>query len=320
MKWNAIIIIVLGLVIIGAVALIVLNLPSSGPAAGPGNYTPSTSAPTLVPKPTKADVLEKFSLLRDKVNSSGKGYGGGAVQLVDGEETALVYVYKPSSASDISDLLAAGFSSVYSVFNTKDPLMVGIVDTSQKVNPTTFKVDIYALERPVVEDYLKGAVTNAELANLVLLVTPQTESLHPNNSTHVKKSINLAYNNSSSYMPPSDRLGYFYDSINQSGFSRPLSLQAGPLSTGEKAVNVVMSLPRNATDADKYGEMKAALRACAGSYGDYDRYMISLLPLQDSVSDYYFIDTPPAPVLAYFNGDINEYQLFNTMNLTYYTK
>lgn len=317
MKWNAIIIIVLGLVIIGAVALIALNLPSSGPVSGPGNVT--AASPTPVPKPVKADVLEKFGLMKEKVNASGFGYGGGSVQLIDGEEVGMVYIYKPYGAKDLADLLATGFTVVSEAFGSKDPLLVGVVDTSTKINAQTFKVDIYALERAVVEEHLRGGLTRAELAALALLVTPETTSLHRNNTTLVKRSIDTAYN-PVNYTPPPDRLAYFLESLNQSGYNRPMNMQTGPLATGERAVSVVMPLKRDADDVDKYREIEAVLKACAGSYGDFDKFMISLLPTQEEVTDYYYVDASSGPVLAYYNGDISQYDLYNAINLTYYTK
>jgi hypothetical protein len=64
--------------------------------------------------------------------------------------------------------------------------------------------------------------------------------------------------------------------------------------------------------------MEAIFKACAGAYGDYDRYAITLAPA--SGSEYYIIDTSAYPVLDYLNGDISQWKLFNRINMTYYTK
>ena len=325
MKRNAIIAILIGLILIGASIFAALNMLSPGPAST-GNVTtqspsaqPGTTTPVKVL--TKTDVLEKFSLLKEKISAAGKSYGGGATQLILGEETAMVYMYKPYGLNDISDLLATGFTTVYSVFETKDPLMVGIVDTSQMVNDQTFKVDIYALDRSVVEEYIKGGLTGTELLQTALLVTPDTESLHPNGSSvKVSKAVYIEGNRSNSFTEPASRTQFFTETLNQSGYLRPISLQAAPLPGGEEIVSVVMPLKRNATSVDNYNEIEAALRACAGSYGDYDKYYISLVPPAEGYNDYYIVDARAAPVLDYFDGKINQYQLFNAINLTYYTK
>jgi hypothetical protein len=318
MKWNTIIIVVLGLIVIGAGALLIMNLASPG-QSGPGNATVKAS-PTPVPPPTKTSLLQQFASLRDKVNASGQSYGGAAVQLVENEETAMVYLYKPVGQEDISGLLTAGFTAVYSVFDTKDPLLVGVVDTTQKISAQQFKVDIYALERSFVEAYMKGNMTGSELAKKALYVTPETTSLHPSNSTKVKKAVDMAYNRSGNYTPPTDRTQAFVESLNQSGYSQPMSLQAGQMSDGTNAVSVVMPIKADATDAGTYNEIESVLKACAAGYGDYDKYMVSLLPSQESISSYYYVDAPALPVLAYLDGGINQYQLYNAVNLTYYTK
>ena len=323
MKWNAIITIVFGLIIIGAIALVALNLmsagPTAGPGAGPGNVTVTTS-PTPKPLPTKADVLQKFNLMKDKINSSGESFGGGSVQVVDGDEVAMVYIYKPAGTTDVSALLANGFKTVYSTFGARDPLLVGIVDTTVKLSNQMFKVDIYALERPVVESFMNGNITSIELAKQALLVTPQTQSLRANNSSKKSMSVDLGYNNAGSFTPPADRLGTFQESLNQSGYNKPLSLQAGADSNGQKLVSVAMALKTDADYQDIYQEIEAVFRACALGYGDFDRYLISLMPPGQNVNEYYYVDTPPGPALAYADGAINEYQLFNAINLTYYTK
>lgn len=325
MKRNAIIAIVIGLILIGASVFAALNMLAPGPAST-GNVTnpsPSAQPNTTTPlkTPTKTDVLEKFSLLKEKISAAGKSYGGGATQLIMGEETAMVYIYKPYGVNEVSDLLATGFTTVYSVFETKDPLMVGVVDTSQMVNEQTFKVDIYALERSVVEEYLQGGLTGTELMQTAVLVTPDTESLHPNSSSvKVGQDVYLEGNRSNSFVEPASRTQFFTETLNDSGYLRPISLQAAPMQDGEEIVSVVMPLKRNATSADNYDEIEAVLRACAGSYGDYDKYYVSLVPPAEGYNDYYVVDARAAPVLDYFDGKINQYQLFNAINLTYYTK
>jgi hypothetical protein len=309
---------VLGLIVVAAAALAILNL-SSNQQAAPGNNTVRAS-PTPIPPPTKSSVLEMFDTVRQKINSSGHSYGGAAVQIIEGDETAMVYMYKPAELADISGLLAAGFSTIYSVFDTKDPLLVGIVDTTQKISAQQFKVDIYALERPVVEAYLAGNMTGGELAKKALYVTPETASLRTGNDSKVKKAVDMSYKRSGNYTPPSNRTMMFTEALNQSGYSQPLSMQAGPMSDGQQAVNVVMPLKNGATEAETYNEIESVLKACAQSYGDYDRFMISLLPEQETITDYYYVDASAPPVLAFANGDINQYQLYNALNMTYYTK
>ncbi|MGA9139951.1 MAG: hypothetical protein WBZ29_06980 [Methanocella sp.] len=317
MKWNTIIIVVLGLIVVAAAALAILNL-SSQPAV-PGDNT-ARGSPTPIPPPTRSSVLEMFDTVKQKINASGYGYGGAAVQIIEGDETAMVYVYKPASQTDISGALAAGFNALYSVFDNKDPLLVGVVDTTQKISDQQFKVDVYALERPVIEAFLAGNMTGGELAKKALYVTPETASLRTGNNTSVKKAVNMNYNRSGNYTPPSDRTKAFTAALNLSGYSQPLSLQAGAMSDGQQAVNIVMPLKQGATDAETYSEIESVLKACAQCYGDYDRYMISMLPNQETITDYYYIDASAPPVLAFANGDINQYQLYNALNMTYYTK
>lgn len=324
MKRNAILAIGIGVILIGASVFAALNMLAPSPDVS-GNITEAvTSAqPTAAPPakvPTRTDVLEKFSLMKEKVLGTGHNFGGGATQMIMGEETAMVYIYKQYGQNDISDLLATGFSSVYEVFDTKDPLMVGIVDTSQLINQQTFKVDIYALERVMVDQYLKGDITKTELMQKALLVTPETESLHPNNSTmKISKDIYTGEGRKGNFTEPASRTQFFVETLNQSGYLRPISLQTGDIG-GEQVVSVIMALKRNATAEDNYKEIEAALRACAGSYGDYDKFYISLVPPAEGFTDYYTVDAKSAPVMDYFDGKINQYQLYNNINLTYYTK
>lgn len=319
MKWNSIIIAVLGIIVVAAAALALLHLGSSGQSAPGGDGTVRAS-PTPVPPPTRTDVLEKFAVLRDKINASGMSYGGAALQLVNGEETAMVYMYKPAGVDDISGMLSAGFNALYATFDTsKDPLLVGLVDTTQKISASQFKVDIYALERSVVADYLAGNMTAQELTKKALYVTPETASLHPDGAT-VKKAVNVSYPRPANYTAPANRTMIFDDYLQQGGYALPAGFQAGTMADGTNAVSVTMPLKTGATAADRYGEIEAVLKACAAGYGDYDRYMISLIPTQEGVYDYYSIDAAAPPAIAFADGDISEYQLYKAINMTYYTK
>jgi apolipoprotein N-acyltransferase len=318
MKWNSIAIAVLGIIVVVGAALVFLQMSSNQQSspAGAGNITVTA---TPVPQQTKADVLDKFSTLRSKINASGLSYGGAAIQLVNGEETAMVYIYK-SASSDVAAMLSSGFDALYSTFETKDPLLVGIVDTTQKINEQQFKVDIYALERSAVADYLYGNMTSQELQKKALVVTPETASLRPGRNASVKKSVDVDYKRPVNYTAPANRSMVLDDYLEQGGYSKPAGFQAGAMSDGTKAVSVTMPMKAGATPADKYAEIETVLKACAAGYGDYDRYMISLMPSQEGVYDYYSIDASAPPVIAFANGDIGEYQLFKAVNMTYYTK
>jgi hypothetical protein len=318
MKWNSIIIAVLGLIVVAAAALAFLQM-SSHEQASPGGSGTVKATPTPVPPPSRTDVLDKFSVLRGKINASNMSYGGAAIQLVNNEETAMVYMYKPVGQSEISGMLSAGFEALYSTFETRDPLLVGIVDTTQKLNARQFKVDIYALERSAVADYLYGNMTAQELTKKALYVTPETASLRPDNSS-VKKSVNMNYNRSGNYTPPANRTMIFDDYLQQGGYSNPAGFQAGAMSDGTKAVSVTMPLKTGSTTAERYAEIETVLKACAAGYGDYDRYLISLIPSQEGVYDYYSIDAAAPPAIAFANGDISQYQLYKAINMTYYTK
>jgi hypothetical protein len=319
MKWNSIAIAVLGIIVVAGAALVFLQMSSNNQASPgvAGNITTATATP--VPQMTKADVLDKFSVLHDKLNASGLSYGGAAVQLINGEETAMVYIYK-SAGSDVAAMLSNGFNALYGTFENKDPLLVGLVDTTQKINEQQFKVDIYALERSAVADYLYGNMTSQELQKKALIVTPETTSLRQGGNASVKKSVDVGYKRPANYTAPANRSMVFDDYLEQGGYSKPAGFQAGAMSDGTKAVSVTMPMVAGAKSADKYAEIEAVLKACAAGYGDYDRYMISLIPSQEGVYDYYSVDASAPPVLAYANGDISEYQLFKAINTTYYTK
>ncbi len=292
---------------------------SSQNQAGPDAGGAIKATPTPVPPPTRTDVLDKFGLLREKINASGLSYGGAAIQLIDGEATAMVYMYKPVGMSDISGMLSTGFDALYSTFENRDPLLVGIVDTTQKISAQQFKVDIYALERSAVADYLYGNMTAQELTKKSLMVTPETASLHPDNAT-VRKTVNVNYNRSGNYTPPANRTMIFDDYLQQGGYQNPAGFQAGAMSDGTKAVSVTMPLKTGATVAERYAEIETVLKACAAGYGDYDRYMLSLIPSEEGVYDYYSVDASAPPVLAFASGDISQDQLYKAINMTYYTK
>ncbi|HMK46709.1 MAG TPA: hypothetical protein VK436_08790 [Methanocella sp.] len=322
---NSIIPIVVGILLIGGAVLAAFSMLPKGPDVTNSTATPipgpsATVSPSVKKLPTSANVIQNFLAMKDKATTLGDNYGGGAIALVNGEETAMIYLYKPSTMKDSTNLVADGFATVYEAFDTKDPLMVGIVDTSQKINDQQFKVDIYAADRDMVSDYIKGNMTKTELVQKAVLVGPNTKSLRPNNSTKINKATYVAGNRSGSFSEPPSRKEFFVESLNQSGYLRPTNLQEVQLSNSSRAVSVVMPLKRNSTTAETYKELEAALRACAGSYGDYDKYYISLVPPTQGFNDYYIVDASSAPVLDYFDGKINEYQLFDAINLTYYTK
>ena len=319
MKWNSIIIAVLGLIVVAAAALAFLHLGSSGQSS-PGGNAVAGAGPTPVPPPTRTDVLDRFAILRDKINASGLNYGGAALQLVNGEETAMAYMYLPAGLDDVSGMLSAGFSALYATFDSsKDPLLVGLVDTTQKISASQFKVDIYALERSVVADFLAGNMTAQELKKKAILVTPDTTSLHADGSV-VKKAVNVSYPRPANYTAPANRTMIFDDYLQQGGYALPAGFQAGTMADGTSAVSVTMPLKTGATAAERYAEIEDVLKACAVGYGDYDRYLISLIPTQEGVYDYYSIDAAAPPAIAFADGDISEYQLYKAINMTYYTK
>ncbi|HEY3272445.1 MAG TPA: hypothetical protein VGJ92_01710 [Methanocella sp.] len=319
MKWNSILIAVLGLIVVAAAALAFIQM-SSQDQAGTGDSGAVRASATPVPPPTRSDVLDRFSVLREKINASGQSYGGAAIQLIDSEDVAMVYIYKPVGLSDIAGLLVSGFDALYTTFDTRDPLLVGVVDTTQKISAQQFKVDIYALERSVVAGYKGGNMTAQELMKKALYVTPETTSLHPGNNTTVKKSVSLNYNRPGNYTPPSNRTMIFNDYLQQGGYANPAGFQAGAMSDGTQAVSVTMPLKTGATTVERYAEIETVLKACAAGYGDYDRYLISLIPTQEGIYDYYSVDASAAPAIAFANGDISQYQLYKAINMTYYTK
>ncbi len=276
--------------------------------------TGGTPTPTPMPAKTAADVLEKFDQLKQKVNASGLWFGGAAMQRIKGDETAMVYVYKPVGAGDVNDLLAGGYSALYSVFEAEDPLLVGLIDTTQKVSAQQYKVDVYSMERPLVELYTEGGITRAELVKKALYVTPQTESLRPS-GTNVSTATPLP-GPTKNFTPPADRQAYLVESLNRTGYKG--GLQTGSLTDGSKAVNLVLAMSPGLSNAEKYRQLDVAFKACAEAYGDFDRYYISMI--SESGDEYYIVDAGALPVVDYVNGDISQYELYKSINLTYYTK
>jgi hypothetical protein len=310
MKQNTFIVIVIGLVVVCAVVVAALNLQSLLPSSD--NTAGQTNANIL---PAKADVLEKFDALKAKVNASGMWFGGAGLQNIKSDQTALVYIYKDSSV-DPSEQLGAGFSALYSTFETEDPLLVGLVDTGEKLTAEQYKVDVYSLERPFVELYVEGNTTRTELMKKAIYVTPQSESIRPNNST-AKPSVSALPQRTRNFTPPADRQAYVTDYMNNTSY-KPMSLQAGTATDGEKMVSLALLLPDSPTNAVKYDGIETALKACTEAYGDYDRYLITLTPSDGS--QYVVADAAALPAYDYLSGDISQYELYNNMNLTYYTK
>ena len=309
MKRNTFITIVIGLVVVCAVVVVALNMNSLLPSGS------NTTASNPASGPTKADVLEKFDALKAKVNASGMWFGGASQQHMNGIETAMIYLYKQSGVEQ-QDQLAAGFNALYSVFQTEDPLLVGLVDTSQKLNAQQYKVDVYSMDRPLVELYLEGNVTKAEMLKKAIYVTADNQNSLVSNSTEKVSTTPLPVH-PRNFTPPADRQKYLTDYMNGTSYT-PVSVQAGSATDGEKVVNLVLILPANATNAIKYDEIETGFKACAGAYGDYDRYFITLAP--QTGSEYLVADAAATPVFDYVGGDISQNQLYENMNLTYYTR
>lgn len=311
MNRNLLIALIVGLVVVGGGALLVMNLPALSP---PGNDTITNPGDRI---PTKANALEKFDELKKKINQSGCYYAGSALQAIEGDETAMVYIYKPEDNRDNTDMLATGFTGLAEVFSDKDPLLVGLVDTKEKLNSQQFKVDIYSMEKSDIDAYIQGGMTKTEFAAAAMLVTPETPSLRKSGKkmsidTNVTPSPDAPVN----FTAPPDRRTYFVEYMNRSGY-KPISLTTGAMQTGGQLVSLVMQMEDNSTAA-KYKLVDTSLKALAESYGDHDRFMITILPKQGD--DYYFVDASRKPLMAYTNGDINEWQLYNAINLTYYTR
>lgn len=302
MKVNPFIAILLGVAIVCAAAAL------SGCTGG------GTPTPTPVPMKTTTDVLEKFDMLKQKVNASGLWFGGAATQTIKGDNTAIVYVYMPVGSGDNTDLLAGGYSALYSVFTTEDPLLVGLIDMTQKVSAQQYKVDVYAMERPLVELYTDGDITRSELVNKAIFVTPETESLHTASVTPTPSKP--LHRPSKNYTPPVDRQAYAIESLNRTGYGG--NLQTGTLTDGSKAVNLVLAMAPGLTNAQKYAELDAAFKVCGEAFGDFDRYYVTMV--SQNGDQYYVVDAGQIPVVDYVNGDISQYDLYKNINLTYYTK
>ena len=309
MKQSTLIIIVLGIVVIFAAALVALNFNSLMPH---GNATATALPPTIK---TTTDVLEKFDQLKSKINASGMWYGGAAVQNIKGDETAMVYIYKPTGSDDMSATLAGGFSAVYDVFQTEDPLLVGLIDTNQKVNAQQYAVDVYSMERPTVELYIEGDIAPSELVKKALIITPQSQSLRGNNTT--TKQATVLPKPTNNFTPPADRQAYLVEALNRTSY-KPISLQTGAMSDGGKAVSLAYSIPDGLTNVEKYIAIETGMKLCAEAFGDYDRYYINLV--SEKGDEYYVIDAGAIPVIDYVDGVITQDQLYKNINLTYYTK
>jgi hypothetical protein len=307
MKQSTLIALAVGAIIVCAAILLVLNLSPPEPSAAPTPLPPAVK--------TTADVLEKFDALKAKVNASGHWFGGAATQILKGDETAMVYLYKPVGSSDMSGLLADGYSALYSTFEDRDPLLVGLIDTTQKISEQQYKVDVYALERPFVELYASGDIAKAELVKKALYVTPETESLRASGSQ--PRQPEQLPKPSKNYTPPADRQAYVTLALNESGY-RLLNLQTGVMQDGEKAVSLAYMIPSGLTNGQKYEAIDAGLKACAGAFGDLDRYYLNLI--SEKGNEYYVIDAASTPVLDYMEGSISQAQLYRNINLTYYTK
>lgn len=304
MKRSTFIAIILG------VAIVVAAAAAAGCTGSPG-----TPTPTPKPMKTTTDVLEKFDSLKEKVNASGLSFGGAALQLIKGDETAMVYLYKPVGATDITDLLSGGYAAVYSVFDTQDPLMVGAIDTTQKVSAQQYKVDVYALERPLVELYTVGNITKSELVKKALFVTPQTESLRTAGAPNV--TATPLPKPTKNFTPPADRQAFVVEALNRTAY-KPVNLQTGTMQDGTKAVSLAMSMPTGLDNAGKYEALETGMKVCAEAYGDFDRYYVNIV--SEKGNEYYVIDAGATPVLDYQEGSINQDQLYRSINLTYYTK
>lgn len=307
MKQSTLIAIVVGAVIVCAAVLVALNFRPPGPSASPTPLPPAVK--------TTTDVLEKFDALKAKVNASGLWFGGAATQMIKGDETAMIYLYKPVGSSDVSGLLADGYSALYSIFPARDPLLVGLIDTTQKISEQQYKVDVYALERPLVELYVNGDIAKAELVKKALYVTPETESLRASGSP--SRQPEQLPKPAKNYTPPVDRQAYVTKALNESGY-KLLNLQTGTMQDGTNAVSLAYSISSGLTNEQKYGAIDAGLRACAGAFGDFDRYYLNLI--FERGNEYYVIDAASTPVLDYLEGAIDQAQLYRNINLTYYTK
>jgi hypothetical protein len=293
-------------------AIIVVAAGLSGcTSSGRGNPTPTA---TQAPAKTTTSILEQFDALKQKVNSSGYWFGGASTQIIGGQEAAMIYLYMPAGTSNTDDMLANGYSALYSVFGTDNPLLVGLIDMTQKINAQQYKVDAYSLDRSTVDMYLEGNITKSELVNDAMAVTNQTQNITSGGSGPTVTPVPTP--NLSNYTAPPDRQAYLTESLNQSGY-QGINLQTGSMQDGGKAVSLAVLMPANDTNAQKYAEIEACLKALAGAYGDYDMYYLDLASSQGN--QYYVIEAGADAAIDFANGAINQYQLYNAINLTYYT-
>jgi hypothetical protein len=300
MKRNAFIVILLGIAIVVAAAAV------AGCAGG--STTPS---PTPKPVKTSTDILEKYDALKSNVNASGYWYGGA----VTGEDTAMVYIYRPAGVSDMSDVISTGFKALYTVFPTEDSLIVGLVDTSQKISDTQYKVDYYSLDRPAVELFTDGSITKTELVNKAKILT--ADNINSNNGTASPTASATALPpRSKNYTAPADRQAYSYELLNRSGY-QVADLQGGTTTDGLKVVKLQLVMSPGLSIADKYKEIGAAIDVFAGAFGDCDQYYLTMGT--QTGNEYYFISTDALPVVDYVNGDISQNDLYNNMNMMYVT-
>ncbi|MCD1294453.1 hypothetical protein CUJ83_05495 [Methanocella sp. CWC-04] len=322
MKRNVLVAIILGLIVVSSVILVFQSILNPAPAGDSSGPDPTPAAASDDGSSVKADVLEKFDMLKEMISAGGYSFGGASIQQVGGDEVAMVYIYRPVASGDTASLLLAGYTALYPVFDVKDPLLVGLVDTTEKINPSQYKVDIYALERSSIKSYMDGGATASEIADKAIVVTPETQSLRasdsPVNKTRMSIDLEAAFKeNDNGFVEPPDRSTYVTEYMNESGFDS-VKVAPGNLENGEKIVSLTVTTPGGMTNEQKYDVLDASLKALCGGYGDYDRFMISLIPTAGT--DYYVVDAGANPVLNYMDGDISQRQLYNAINLTYYTK
>lgn len=299
MKRNAVIIIMLAAAIVSAAAAV---------AGCTGGSTGSNAlSPTPAPAKTATDVLEKFDALKEKINASGLSFGG----VVSGEDTAMVYIYKPVGGGDTTDVIAKGFDALYSVFTTDDSLYVGLVDTAQKISSQQYKVDFYSLDRPDVELYVDGNITKSEMVSKAKIVT--SDSVGTNNTTPTALSSSLPAR-PGNYAAPADRQAYTTEYLNKTGYKLS-NLQAGTTSDGQKVVKLDILMPERLSNAGIYKEIEAGLAACAGAFGDCDRYYLTLG--SGKGDEYYIVSADSLPAVDYTDGLISQYELYNNVNMMY---
>ncbi len=87
---------------------------------------------------------------------------------------------------------------------------------------------------------------------------------------------------------------------------------------GGKAISLALTMPNGATNAQKYAEIETGLEVCAAAFGDYDRYYLNadLRNRQRILRGRRRL----AAGHRLRGRDISQYELYNNINLTYYTK